>query len=87
MLILTSNGITSEKLHNEIQVLLPENAEKAALITTASYGYKAAIRFFFWMLCVRQVAKNCSRSIYTEQNCYRRKRRKYGVRLYYRVGL
>ena len=40
MLVLTSNGITSEILHQHIKNMMGKSARSAALITTASVGYK-----------------------------------------------
>lgn len=40
MIVLSSNGITSDKILNKITHSLNNSAEKAAIITTASVGYK-----------------------------------------------
>ena len=40
MLVLTSNGLSSEKLLSEIKKYIPSGMKKAAMITTASVGYK-----------------------------------------------
>jgi dipeptidase E len=39
MIVLTSNGLSSDKLLNEVKKHLPQNA-RAAIVTTASVGYK-----------------------------------------------
>jgi dipeptidase E len=39
MIILTSNGLSSDKLLNEVKKVVPLNA-RAAIVTTASVGYK-----------------------------------------------
>jgi dipeptidase E len=40
LIFLTSNGITSDNLFNKVNQSLGKNAKKAALVTTASVGYK-----------------------------------------------
>ena len=40
MLLMTSNGITSWRLRKAVRRVLPAGAERAALVTTASVGFK-----------------------------------------------